>query len=130
MKNLTIYVSGGMTGYKDFNYPKFNRVASELRAKGYEVINPATDVKPILASGEEITIEELHKRMESGEVAQDESWKAFLRGDIVAVLLKCNAVYNLKGWKASKGARFENSVARKMGYQFFQEGTEKDLLVA
>ena len=129
MKNLKIYISGGMTGFKEFNYPKFDRIAKQLRAKGYEVVNPASDVKPILADGREITIEELHKLMKSGEVRVDESWQAFLRGDIIALQF-CNAVYRLKNWRNSKGARYEVSCARRMKYEFFDEGKETDLLVA
>ena len=129
MKNLKIYISGGMSGFKEFNYPKFDRIAKQLRAKGYEVVNPASDVKPILADGREITIEELHKLMKSGEVRVDESWQAFLRGDIIALQF-CNAVYRLKNWRNSKGARYEVSCARRMKYEFFDEGKETDLLVA
>ena len=35
-----IYISGAMTGVKDFNYPEFNRVTEGLRQAGNEVVNP------------------------------------------------------------------------------------------
>jgi len=38
---VKIYVSGPMTGIKDFNFPLFNSVAVLLRNKGFEVENPA-----------------------------------------------------------------------------------------
>jgi hypothetical protein len=37
----TIYLSGPMKGYPASNYPLFHRVASELRADGHVVYNPA-----------------------------------------------------------------------------------------
>lgn len=40
-KGELIYLSGPMSGYPDFNYPLFNKVASELRAAGNVVYNPA-----------------------------------------------------------------------------------------
>jgi len=36
-----IYLSGPMKGYEQSNYPRFNRVAAELRAQGHTVYNPA-----------------------------------------------------------------------------------------
>ena len=137
MKNLTIYVSGGMTGYKDFNYPKFNKITKKLRELGYNVVNPGKDVNPILSDGRELTIDELHK-WQSEELAKckteeekkainDEVLKEFLRGDIIALQF-CNAVYRLKNWKNSKGARYEVSCARRMKYKMFDEGKETDLL--
>ena len=38
---MKLYISGPMTGHKDNNYPTFNQASKELRAIGYQVINPA-----------------------------------------------------------------------------------------
>lgn len=38
---MKVYLSGPMTGLPEYNYPMFNRVASDLRSRGYEVYNPA-----------------------------------------------------------------------------------------
>lgn len=40
-KARAIYLSGPMKGYKDSNYPLFNRVTAELRDLGHTVYNPA-----------------------------------------------------------------------------------------
>ena len=117
-----IYISGPMSNYKSFNYPKFVRIAQELRAKGHKVLNPATQVKPMLPDGKVITIKELHRRMETGEISQEESWKCFLRGDVIALVKKCNAIYLLKNWKGSRGARFERSIAKRMKFKEYNEG--------
>ena len=117
-----IYISGPMSGYSEFNYPKFVRVAKALRAKGHKVLNPATQVRPMLANGKTITIKELHRLMEIGEVSQKEAWLCFLRGDIIALAKKCNAIYLLKNYKDSKGARWELATAKKMGFKQYFEG--------
>jgi hypothetical protein len=36
-----IYLSGPMTGYRDYNYPAFNAHAARLRSEGHRVYNPA-----------------------------------------------------------------------------------------
>lgn len=128
-EKLKIYVSGPMTGYKDYNYPKFERIAAELRAKGYDVVNPSSEVKPMLNNGKEITIDKLHKMMDNGQISEKEAWRCFLRGDIVALLVECNAIYMLKNWKKSKGARMERTNAKRMDFEYFEEGyPEIDLL--
>lgn len=128
VKGEVIYLSGPMTGYANFNYPKFVRIAKALRAKGHIVLNPATQIKPMTDEGKYITIKELHRRMETGEVSQAESWKWFLRGDIIAVVKKCNAIYLLKNHRNSRGARFERSVAKRLKFKEYEEGKENDLL--
>lgn len=35
-----VYVAGPMTGWKQYNYPMFKHVTSQLRAQGYEVLCP------------------------------------------------------------------------------------------
>lgn len=36
-----LYLAGPMTGFEDFNFPAFNAMAAQLRARGYVVENPA-----------------------------------------------------------------------------------------
>ena len=38
---MKLYLSGPMTGIKDYNRPLFNYWAARLRRMGYEVVNPA-----------------------------------------------------------------------------------------
>ena len=121
-KELTIYLSGPMTGYKDYNYPKFERVTSQLKEKGYNIVNPSSGVMPMLIGGEEITVEELHKRVDEKTITDLEAWAVFMRGDIAKLVKDCNAIYLLKGWKGSKGARAEMSMAKTFKMKVFVEG--------
>lgn len=86
----TIYISGPMTGKPDLNFPAFHRAATYLRAKGYEVVNPAE-------FGEEPGME----------------WHQYLRKDIAA-LVECDEIYLLEGWQQSKGASLEVHIAHTL----------------
>lgn len=88
----TIYLSGPMTGLPEFNFPEFHRIAAELRAKGYEVINPAEIEQP------------------------DKSWGACMRRDIVE-LMRADTVALLKGWEQSAGAGLEITIAGALGME-------------
>lgn len=89
-----VYVSGPMTGMPDFNYPAFNAAAAQLRAAGYEVVNPAeldaNDTGPM-------------------------TWEQYMRRDIKA-LMDCDGLALLPGWRNSRGALLESFLARALGF--------------
>ena len=85
---MKIYISGPMTGYPDLNRAAFNAKAAELRAQGHEVVNPAE--MPEIPGG---------------------TWADYMRADL-KVMLDCEAIYLLPGWRKSRGARVEHFVAR------------------
>lgn len=87
-----LYLSGPMTGYRDFNAPGFNYVASEIRARGFYVVNPA----------------------ELGEIAEG-VWTDYLKRDI-RIILECTGLILLPGYGTSKGAKLERKVAYALGY--------------
>lgn len=86
-----IYLAGPMTGIADFNYPLFNSIAEQLRAKGYLVENPAENPAPA-----------------------DNSWDAYMRLSIRQMLI-CDMVALLPGWSSSRGAAIEHEVATQLG---------------
>ena len=88
-----IYVSGPMTGYLELNRPLFNKVANKLLDYGYRVVNPAWFA--------------------------DGLWKYCLIRDLIIMLLFCNKVALLPGWKKSKGAQLEVAVAKKLGFRIY-----------
>lgn len=87
---MKLYLSGPMTGLPELNFPAFHNAAAELRAMGYEVVNPA-DLNPDGAT----------------------SWAQCMRNDIKA-LCDCDALVLLPGWEASKGAHLEVHVAHRL----------------
>lgn len=87
--NGPIYLSGGMTGLPDYNYPAFNAEAARLRALGHVVENPA-------------------------ENPEQDSWQAYMRVAI-AQMMRCESVAFLPGWEESKGACIESDLAVQLG---------------
>lgn len=97
-RKVCLYLAGPMTGIPDFNYPRFNEKAAELRGYGWDVWNPA----------------------EIGET-KDASFRDYMRGSI-AMLLRCNFIYVLKGWEKSIGTAIELDLADTLGiYKIFEE---------
>jgi hypothetical protein len=92
---MRVYISGGMSGLPDFNFPAFHRAAADLRARGFEVVNPA--------------------ELDAADASPKE-WHEYLRRDI-AQLVTCDAVCMLEGWERSKGARLERHIAIELGMQ-------------
>lgn len=87
------YLSGGMSGYPDLNFPAFHRAAAKLRAEGHDVINPA-----------EITTD------------PDAKWEDCLRADITE-LVKCSRIALMPGWQKSRGACLEAYIAQALGME-------------
>jgi hypothetical protein len=114
-KGLLTYISGGMTGYENYNYNFFDERAKNYREQGYNIITPSTDINPMLEDGTSISIEEMHQLIDAGKISENDSWKCFLRGDIDAIIKRVKQIYMLKGWLVSKGARMERYNALKMG---------------
>lgn len=91
----TVYLSGPMTGYKDFNYPAFNELEAKIKEldPSIVVINPT----------------------QTG-VQEGWEWNDYLAHDLKLLLDgKPDAVITLPNWKDSKGARLEVHVAEQLG---------------
>jgi hypothetical protein len=88
-----IYIAGPMTGLPEYNFPAFNAAAKLLRAAGWHVENPA----------------------EHGHV-EGAGWSDYLRWDLTRIAT-VSTMYLLPGWKKSKGARLEVTVARELGIE-------------
>jgi hypothetical protein len=113
-----------MTGIPHFNFPKFNRIAAELRAKGHHVFNPAErDIER--HNGVDVSAD---NPTGSQEVAVANH--AFSLGDALSDDLSfvtkggCTAIYFLDGWEHSSGALSEFFTARAMKRKFFYEGQD------
>ncbi|MEL9225993.1 DUF4406 domain-containing protein, partial [Escherichia coli] len=92
---MKIYIAGPMTGYPDYNRTAFFSKAKELMEVGHIVLNPA-----LLPAG----------------LCQSEYMDICL-----AMLRSANAVYLLKGWEESVGARAEHELAQKLGLNVIYE---------
>ncbi len=99
-----IYISGQMSGLPDHNFPAFNRHAAELRAAGFEVVNPA-ELNP------DTTM----------------TWEECLRIDI-RELCSCDAIALMPGWELSKGANLELHLAHRLGLEVMHLPMQFDLV--
>jgi hypothetical protein len=88
-----LYLSGPMTGKPEFNFPAFNAAAADLRARGFEVINPA--------------------ELDAADDAPM-AWEQYLRRDIKR-LVDADRIARLPGWEHSRGAKLELHIATALG---------------
>lgn len=102
---MKIYIAGKMEGLPNFNYAAFNAAEEKLKVLGYEVVNPV-----IIAKG-----------MYGNRTDFDEDELEALIAEEVAQLVKCEAIYLLKGWTTSKGAKKELWHALGNGLKVFLE---------
>ena len=101
---MKIYIAGPMRGILGFNFPAFFKAARDLRSQGYDVVNPA-EWDMILGFNPYSTLEDQQHMLEPFNLAQT------MKGDL-QVLLDCEAIFMLRGWKDSEGARLEHQVAQ------------------
>lgn len=98
-----IYLSGPMSGLPDDNFPAFFAQASQLRAAGYDVVNPAE-------------IDNAGK-----------SWEYCLRTDL-REMCSCDTIALMPGWEKSKGANLELHVAHRLGMGVMHLPLQFDLI--
>lgn len=88
---MKVYISGPMTGMENLNRAAFLTAAEQLQRRGYEPVNPA-----------------------EVELALGATWSDYMRADL-KLLMDCDAVAVLDGWRRSKGAKLEVHIAEKLG---------------
>ena len=130
---MRIYISGPMTGMPDSNISAFNAAAERLRAEGHFVINPH-DLTPVFGTADEIAksfdamyhIELFGPDYKPSKVYAKEAQlaRSIMSADLAAVR-SCDAIYLLRGWESSRGAKKELAEALAHGLQVMQEGDEE-----
>lgn len=88
-----------MSGYPDLNFPAFDRAKAKLIAEGHTVVSPAD-------------LDRTRGQM---------PYEAMLRDDL-RYLLECDAIYMLRSWETSNGAKLEKYVAEKLLFKVLYEG--------
>lgn len=131
---MRIYVSGPMTGVPDHNRPAFDAAAKRLREQGHFVINPVELSEPFGAP-EEITeafIEMYHYENTLGvgatfspQIERKVRLASSIMSADLAAVRSCDAIYLLKGWETSRGAKRELAEAIAHGLTIMQEGDWK-----
>lgn len=88
---MKLYIAGPMTGYELFNYPAFRAAETELRAAGYDALNPVD------AEQHNIT-------------GKPQTWDWYMR-HALRMVVDADGVALLDGWEHSRGAQLEHHVA-------------------
>lgn len=84
---MKIYISGKITGTSDY-MERFAAVEKRLRVDGHKVVNPAKK-------------NAAHEGM---------TWGWYMRR-CIKWLVDCDAIYLMRGWRKSPGARLEQMIA-------------------
>ena len=96
---MKIYISGKITGLNQTDVEKkFETQEFFLQSKGYVVVNP-------------LKICPFDKK---------KKWHDYMIKDIEE-LLRCDAIFMLKDWGQSKGARIEYEIAKELELKIFFE---------
>ena len=96
-----VYLSGPMTGKREFNKPAFDRAKADLMARypDLSIISPPD-------------LDESHP-------IDPYSWEASLKRDLHFVV-DADAIVALEGWRQSRGACLEVEVAERLGIPVFR----------
>lgn len=94
----TIYISGKITGTKDFR-ERFAAAESKLKLQGWHVINPVK---------------------KCSNFAPGTPWETYMRA-CLRLLSRADAVYLLRGWRNSCGAVIEQRIAVDLGMMIITE---------
>lgn len=95
------YVSGKIAGleYQEA-WSNFESKELELIKQGYEVVNPM--------------------KLKPNKPIHEMQWEDYMVRDIEE-LFHCDAIYMMKNWGQSKGARVEYAIAREIGLKIIFE---------
>lgn len=104
-----IYIAGPMSGYDYFNFPKFNATQEWLERHGWKVFNPASkDTEKKVVDDPSYSTGDAEALMKAGF-----NFREIFEWDTARVI-EADAIYMLKGWEHSPGARGEWALAVTM----------------
>ena len=96
-----VYIAGPITGVDGYE-ESFNKAAADLEALGFEAVNP-------IAPGP----------------VEGADYKYYIdRG--LRMLMECDAIYMLRGWRKSKGATLESFYAMICGLEYYEQEDDDD----
>lgn len=119
---MRVYLAGPMTGIPAMNFPAFDAAATDLRARGYDVVSPSELDDPEDRSAALGSEDGDLSKLESGK-----SWGDFLARDVKLIADEgIEAIVVLPDWEQSRGARLETFIGRLCGLPIvhYQTGYE------
>lgn len=119
---MRIYCSGPMAGKPYLNRPAFDAAERRLTASGLFVINPHR-ISELFGTADELekSFSALYGEIMIGGPLRDPALaRAVMDADLAAVR-SCDAIYLLRGWESSRGAKKELAEALSHGLTVMQE---------
>lgn len=95
---MKVYISGPISGTTDY-MERFMAAEVVLLLKGHKVVNPAK---------------------ENAYLPAGTSWEKYM-GESLKMLCECDAIYMMRNWNRSRGAKVEYCVATQMGKTILSE---------
>ena len=129
---MRVYCSGPMTGKPDLNRPAFDAAEKRLTAQGHFVINPHR-ISELFGTAEAgASFAEYYRMLDldanfldhmpaTQTLERTRIARAVMDADLAAVR-SCDAIYLLRGWESSRGAKKELAEAIAHGLTVMQEG--------
>jgi hypothetical protein len=134
MRHKKIYLAGPMTGYKHFNFPKFDAMAYRLDKEGWDVFSPAANDRELLGKPKGWIPQLSDTNIEIGEIGYAKGgnrqlWQAWhtekydlplremLAHDLAWICKEADAIAMLPGWERSRGACAEHATAVCLGLE-------------
>lgn len=102
---MKIFISGPMTGFEHFNFPKFDAWEKKLNAEGHQAVNPA-HISRKFKKAEILAYGDKFKQMVSEQLELEKS---------------CDAILLLDGWEKSQGVRAELKTAIELDLKIILE---------
>lgn len=109
-----------MAGKPFFNYKAFNEAAAYWKARGANVFNPAQ--KDVDRYGEEIFTSNPDGDPAKAVKEHGFNLRETLTKDLEWIGLEADAVYFLRGWEKSSGARAEHALATALNLNIIYQG--------
>ena len=101
---MKVYIAGPISGIEDYNRPEFKRAEKLLKSLGFETINITDPCYIGVIKG----------------MTEPKRWVKYMIRDL-EILLTCDAIYFIRKWQESPGARIERIVAERLGLFIFEE---------
>lgn len=132
---MRIYISGRMTGCPDHNRPAFDAAEKRLAARGHSAINPHRIGEPFgTAEDQAASFAEYYRMLDLDDdflnhtpstqtLERTRIARAIMDAELAAVR-SCDAIYLLRGWESSRGAKRELAEALQYNLKIMQEGAE------
>ena len=112
---MRIYIAGPMRGREFYNFPAFHEAEQHLKDLGYDVVSPA---RLDIEAG--FMMSHLPEDHDWSEMPPGMDYEETMARDLAA-LDTCDAIYMLRGWTTSKGARREQMHAACGPHEFYEQ---------